>query len=104
MHMWRIKAGLITNYLADVTFPPWYYMVIRSRTTTGMKTPSALRRFSATPLRAAFSIFIAGVAYEFAQRFGLIEGTYDTWDIIVYAVVLSICLTLERLQSESKLA
>lgn len=96
LHMWRIPAGFLTNYLADLTFPPWYYMVIRSQTTTGMTTPRLLRWFGTSPERAAVSVLVAGIAYELAQRLHLIEGTFDWWDILVYGIGLAICVVIEK--------
>jgi hypothetical protein len=96
LHMWRVSAGFLTNYLADLTFPPWYYLVIRSQTTTGMTTPRLLRWFGASPERTVLSVLVAGIAYELAQRWHLIEGTFDWWDVAVYGFGLGVCLIIEK--------
>jgi hypothetical protein len=96
MNMWHVHGGFLTNYLADLTFPPWYYIVIRGQTTTGKKTPFLLRWFGVSAVRAAISILIAGVAYEMGQRYRIIPGTFDLWDVAAYAVGPVICLAFEK--------
>jgi hypothetical protein len=95
MNMWHVHGGFLTNYLADLAFPPWYYIVIRGQTTTGRKVPFLLRWFGASAGRAAISILLAGTAYELGQRYRIIPGTFDLWDIFVYALGLGVCLIFE---------
>jgi hypothetical protein len=96
MNMWHMHGGFLTNYLADLTFPPWYYIVIRGLSTTGKKPPFLLRWFGVSAVRAAISILIAGVAYEMGQRYRMIPGTSDLWDVAAYAVGPVICLAFEK--------
>jgi hypothetical protein len=98
MNMWQVHGGFLTNYLADLTFPPWYYIVIRGLTTIGKKPPFLLRWFSVSARRAAISILLAGVVYEMGQHYRIIPGTFDVWDIAAYAVGPGICFAFERRQ------
>src|SRR5262245_30239473 len=86
----RVHAGFLTNYLADLAFPPWYYIVMRGL--ASRKVPSLLRWFGHSPERAAVSIFVVGLASELSQRAAIvITGTYDPWDIAAYAAGLCVC-------------
>jgi hypothetical protein len=95
MYMWRVHGGFLTNYLADLAFPPWYYIVMRG-ILTGGKKPYLLRWFGFSSERAAISIFLAGVVYEFGQRYRIIPGTFDLWDIIAYGIGLCVIYLLEK--------
>ena len=101
MSMWRGHGGFLTNYLADLAFPPWYYVVIRSSTTIGKKPPALLRLFGASAGRAAISIVIAGVVYELGRRFIIIPGTFDIWDIAAYGIGPTMCYLLERMDGRN---
>lgn len=94
--MWHVHGGFFSNYLADIAFPPWYYIVIRGLSTTGKKTPVLLRWFGVSAGRAAISILLAGIAYEFGQLYRIIPGTFDLWDVAAYAVGPVICLAFEK--------
>ena len=96
MSMWHVHGGFLTNYLADLTFPPWYYIVTRGLTTTGKKPPFLLRWFGVSAGRTATSILLVGVASEIAQRYGLIGGTFDIWDIVAYTTGLGVCVICDR--------
>jgi hypothetical protein len=98
MNMWHVHGGFLTNYLADLAFPPWYYIVIRGLTTTGKKPPFLLRWFSVSAGRALISILLSGVVYEMGQRYQIIPGTFDLWDIVAYGIGPSVCYVCERRQ------
>jgi hypothetical protein len=98
MNMWHVHGGFLTNYLADLTFPLWYYIVIRGQTTTGKKTPFLLRWFGVSAGRAAISILLSGVIYEIGQLYKIIPGTFDLWDIAAYAAGLLVCYACEKWQ------
>jgi hypothetical protein len=95
MYMWQVHGGFLTNYLADLAFPPWYYMVMRGLLTGGKK-PYLLRWFGYSSERASISIFLAGVVYELGQRYRIIPGTFDLGDIIAYGVGLCIIYIWEK--------
>lgn len=103
LNMWHVHGGFFTSYLADLTFPPWYYIVARGPTTTGKKTPFLLRWVGKSPARTALSLSVAGVLYEIAQRFHVIQGPFDLWDIAAYAFGLALCLIAESVQRHHNL-
>lgn len=97
--MARVRGGFMTSYLADLLFPPWYYIVVRGLASRGSRVPFLLRWFGRSPERAAISILVVGTASEFSQRYwpsGAIAGTYDPWDIVAYTVGLGLCYGCER--------
>jgi hypothetical protein len=55
-----------------------------------------IRWFGYSPGRAASSIFLVGVVSEIGQRYGILTGTYDPWDIVAYAVGLLICYGIDK--------
>ncbi len=104
LDMMHVRGGFLTNYLADLTFPPWYYIVIRGLSSGKDRVPRLLRWFGQSPERTAISIFLVGAATEISQLYwprGLFKGTYDTWDIVAYALGLAICYSIERDQIRS---
>jgi len=105
MTMWHLHGGIFSSYLADLTFPPWFYMVIRGPVTTGQRTPRLLKWFGVSPERAALSIFIVGLVSEISQRYwphglfgGAFSGTFDPLDIAVYALGLAVCYICDKRQ------
>lgn len=94
LSMAKVKGGIFTNYLADLTFPPYYYIVIRGLWNDTRKIPVLLQWFGQSAERAAASIFVSGILYEFSQLYwpkGLFAGTCDPWDVAVYLVGLVVC-------------
>ncbi|MCI0696320.1 hypothetical protein L0337_30495 [candidate division KSB1 bacterium] len=66
--MSRMRGGFLTSYLADLVFPPWYYIVMRGLSTGKQRVPRLLRWFGHSPERAAIAIFLVGTASELSQR------------------------------------
>lgn len=98
MNMMRMHGGFVTNYLADLTFPPWFYITLRGKVTDRQKVIRAARWFGETPLRAAVSIFLVGAITEISSYHfprGPFGGTFDPWDIVAYALGLTICYICE---------
>jgi len=95
LYMWRIPAGVFNSYLSDVTFPPWFYIVVRGLATDGRK-PRLVRPFGRSPEIAAAVIFAVGVISEIGQRYGIISGTFDRWDFAAYGAGLCICVLCEK--------
>lgn len=97
--MSRARAGFLTNYLADLLFPPWFYIALRRLAPPKGTAQFLTRWFGRSPERAALSILAVGIASELAQRYwprGPIAGTYDPWDIVAYALDLGICYSWDR--------
>jgi hypothetical protein len=98
--MAQVRGGFLTNYLSDLAFPPYFYIVIRGL--HGKKIPSRLLWFSKSPERAAFSIFVVGVVSEVAQKFlpkGPFGGTYDPIDIVLFGTGLLVCYCIDKWKS-----
>jgi hypothetical protein len=94
-----VGPGLFTSYAADLTNPPWVYIVMRR----GAVIPWA-RWFGRSPERAAFSIFAFGVATELSQIYwpaGFFAGRFDPLDIVAYGIGLAVCCLVDRHQLRS---
>jgi hypothetical protein len=97
LFMTRINGRFFTNYLADLTFPAWFYIHIRGLTTHDNIPPKLLivkDWFGLSPKRALISIFTVGLISEAATYFwpkGIISGTFDYVDLLAYAAGLFPC-------------
>ena len=87
----RVHGGVVTDYGADLFGTAWIYTAFRLRPSGRFPW-----RWLASPVRVAGVTFVSGTASEFAQRAGLITGTYDPFDVLTYALALAACLVLER--------
>ncbi|MFN8256786.1 MAG: hypothetical protein U0W24_13910 [Bacteroidales bacterium] len=102
LFMFRIKGGFLTNYLSDLTFPPWFYIYIRGLSTSGDSTTkvSKVRKwFGSRPEIAMVSILLVGVISEFKTLYwpdGIISGTFDYLDIGAYTFSLIICYFFDK--------
>lgn len=99
LHMVGIHAGFLTNYLSDLTCPPYLYIAFRGLQINPRKPLSTTRWFSQTPELTAASIFIVGFLSEIAQLYkplGFFAGTYDPWDNVSYALGLVICYLFDK--------
>lgn len=105
LFMARIHGGILTNYLSDLTFPPWFYIFIRGLWNNENKIPKLIvfgDWFGLSPERALVSIFLVGVITELITRYlpnVIIVGTYDILDILSYAFGLLVCYYLDKFQS-----
>jgi hypothetical protein len=83
LQMYRVNAGLLTNYGADLFAPPYLYAMLRD---------GRLRLGSFT----AFSVVLGGCClWEWMQRFDLsgtpfaiTRGSFDPLDLVAYFVGL----------------
>lgn len=94
-----LDPGFFTSYGADLTQPPFMYIVMRRG-----KVIRWARWFGRSPERAAFSIFAVGVATELSQIYwpdGFFRGTFDPLDIVAYAIGLIICCVIDRYQLQT---
>lgn len=98
--MLQIRAGFVTNYLADLTVPALLYVVSRGLA-TGKRRNLLMRWVGRSPERAASFLFLASTATEVSQIYwprGFFAGRYDPWDIVAYGAGLSACYCFDRLQ------
>ncbi len=94
LNMAKVRGGFLTNYLADLTFPPWFYITLRNKATKQPTVVKPARWFGETPLRAAVSIFLVGLVTEVSSYFwprGAFGGTFDPLDIAAYGIGLLVC-------------
>ncbi len=99
LSMNKISAGFLSNYLSDITFPPWFYIQLRGLNRLDRRPMSGLlfgNWFGLSPWRAGISIFIVGLISELLQLKHFISGIFDINDILAYAVGLFICMVADR--------
>jgi hypothetical protein len=102
LNMARVHGGFLTNYLSDLTFPPWFYIFIRGLRRSGENLPKLIvfgRWFGVSPERAVLGIFSVGAATEFKTLFwpgGPLAGTFDLLDIAAYATGLLVCYYFDK--------
>lgn len=93
----RIPAGFLSNYAADLGCPAWLYIGLRGL--HGRRPNPLGRYFGATPERAALVLFGGSTLTELSQVWwphGFFAGTYDTYDIVAYAVAVGACYVFEK--------
>lgn len=101
---YNVKAGMLNSYLADVTFPPWFYIQLRGlhrKDGRQLFGPLFGNWFGQSPLRAGISIFTVGLISELfflVWPKHLSSGTFDPYDILAYAVGIVICLVVDLWQ------
>ncbi len=83
LQMYRVDAGLLTSYGADLLAPPYLYVIFRSR---------PLRLSALT----ALAVVLGGCfLWEWLQRYdlggtplGITHGRFDPFDLLAYTVGL----------------
>jgi hypothetical protein len=98
----HLYGGIFTSYAADLTNPPWLYIVLRRGSVFRL-----IRWFGSSPELAAGSIFVGGVLSEVSQIIwpkGFFAGTFDPLDIVAYGTGLLVCYVLERRELRSQTA
>ena len=102
LDMLRFHGGFLTNYLADLTFPPFYYIFIRGKTKKEEILPDLLfvgQWFGKSPERASISIFLVGLLMELKTFYwpqAPFAGTFDPLDILAYATGLIACYSFDK--------
>jgi hypothetical protein len=94
LNVLHVRAGLLTNYLADLVVPAWLYVAVRGL--AGHRRDGLMARtFGASPAVAAASIFGGSALSEVSQKLcphGPFAGTFDLLDIVAYAAGTGVCL------------
>ena len=90
MQAYRIRGGWITNYGADAFGTAWVYATMRSGRTI------FLRGRSFGSIDTATIVFILCAASEFGQRWHLVPGRFDPYDLLTYACTLIGCVLLDH--------
>jgi hypothetical protein len=90
LQMYHVRAGLLTNYGADVFGTMWLYAMTRLGWTV------VQRGRTASPQLSAAIVFFACGASEFGQRLHWVPGYYDPWDVIAFGLSVVASVALER--------
>jgi hypothetical protein len=96
LQMFRVNAGFLTNYGADVIGTAWFYAMFRQgRTvfTRGRRLP---------PGTVAGLVLTGCVGTEYAQRLRLFPGVFDPFDLLAFAVSVFACLALDRWSADRR--
>ena len=102
LNLLHVRAGFLTNYLADLTLPALLYVLSRGLVPNKQPRFGLLMRWlGRTPERAATFFFLASAATELSRIFwpgGVFAGRFDPWDIVAYGVGLSVCYGFDKRQ------
>src|SRR5262245_41654710 len=91
LQMYRVRAGFVTNYGADLLGTVWLYAMTRLGCTV-------VQRGRAASAGAVGSIiFSLCTLSEFAQRSQFLPGRYDPYDILAFEVTLAGSVGLVRI-------
>jgi hypothetical protein len=90
LQMYRVDAGLLTNYGADLLAPPYLYLALRGG------------RFRLRPLTALTTVLGGCFLWEWMQRYdlagtplGITRGTFDPFDLLAYTVGLLVSYVVD---------
>ncbi|MBK8649664.1 MAG: hypothetical protein IPN16_24615 [Gemmatimonadetes bacterium] len=99
LNMLHVRAGVLTNYAADLVVPALLYVMLRGLAEAAPR-PSFLRRWiGTTPARAGTVLFLASAVTEVSQRawpHGIFSGRFDPWDLFAFGAGLALCYAGER--------
>jgi hypothetical protein len=90
LQMFRIPAGVLTDYGADVFGTAWLYAMTRLGWTVFQRGRPAGTN------AAAAVIFALCTLSEVGQRVHLVPGHFDPYDIVAFAAGIAACLACER--------
>lgn len=90
LQTFRIHGGWLTNYGADVFGTAWLHAMTRTGKTV-VQRGRALGAWS-----AAAVVFFGCALSEFGQKFHLIPGRFDVYDLLAFAGAVLACVAIER--------
>ena len=102
LNLLHLRAGFLTNHLADLVVPAWLYVAARGLQSDGRRSTFIQRTIGRTPELAAVSLFTASALTELSQRYwphGIFRGRFDPLDVLAYGVGLTACYVADRLTS-----
>ena len=94
-----VRAGFLSNHLADLVVPAWLYLLARSVYPGAKPNTLIAPTVGHTPARGALVLFTASTITERWQRVwpqGLFRGRFDRYDIGAYAVGLAAIFLVEK--------
>jgi hypothetical protein len=98
LNMMRVRAGFITNYVADIAVPAYLYIVFRGLHEPAYRTPLT-KYLGRRPEITALVVLGGSIATEICQHYwpkGLFAGRYDPYDIVAYGVGVGICYVFDK--------
>lgn len=90
LQAFHIRAGLLTNYGADVFGTAWLYGMFRQGRTI------FARGHAMSAAMTALFVFTGCAASEFAQLMDMFPGVFDPLDLAAFAVSVAGCYALDR--------
>jgi hypothetical protein len=99
LQMFRVKAGFITDYGADLIAPVMLYYSTRS----GKTILSGIFKKRLNEIQTFILIWSLCIIWETLQKFDLsgtplviTRGTFDPLDIVAYTLTLLVCYNLDK--------
>ena len=92
LQMKRIHVGVFTDYGADVVCPALLFVLTR-------QGKSLLRHIGLRqdrPMLIAAGVFGLSAAWEVAQRLHWIPGTFDPYDLLAYAIGVTVPMLIDH--------
>jgi len=90
LQMYRVNAGLLTNYGADLFAPPYLYLVLRGG------------RLHSRPFVALATVLGGCFLWEWMQRYdfsgtplAITRGSFDPFDLLAYTVGLVVIYVID---------
>jgi hypothetical protein len=90
LQMYRVNAGFLTNYGADLFAPPYLYLMLRGG------------RFHLRSLAAITTVLAGCFLWEWMQRYDLsgtplaiTRGSFDPFDLLAYTVGLVVTFVID---------
>lgn len=90
LQMYRVNAGFLTNYGADLLAPPYMYLSLRAG------------RFRLRPFTTLITLLSGCFLWEWLQRYdlagtplGITRGSFDPFDLLAYTVGLLVSYVVD---------
>jgi len=100
LQMNQVRGGFLTNYLADLAGPAWFYATLR----LNKNFLRFILPWTTLPLFAATLVFSVGTAWEVCQAFDfrgtvlyITHGRFDPLDIAAFALGISISFFADKI-------
>ena len=90
LQTFHVRAGILTNYGADVFGTAWLYGMFRQG-----RTIFGRGRAMSAAATAAF-VFIGCAVSEFAQALDPVSGVFDPLDLLAFALSVVACYVIDR--------
>jgi hypothetical protein len=92
LQMQHKRVGALTSQGADVVAPALLFVLARD----GKSLLHFIGLTKDRPVTIALGVFGLSLGWEICQKFHWITGVFDPWDILAYAVGVSVPYALDR--------